>query len=153
MEHIIDQTDRQILELLQADASQSVEAIAQKVHLARNTCWRRIKQLEDSGVLRARVGLVDAGKVGLGLSVFVMVRAREHSSEWLERFKAAVSAMPEVTGAFRMSGELDYLLRVRVPDVPKYDAFYKRLIERVPLADVSASFVMEDIKDTHRLPV
>ncbi len=149
----IDEIDRRILAELQRDGGLSVERLAERVHLSRNACWRRVKRLEDDGVIAARVALVDAEKVGLGLSVFIMVRTSNHDPEWLAKFRSAVTTLPEITGVYRMSGDLDYVLRARVADVKAYDRLYQRLIARVPLADVSASFVMEEIKDTTALPV
>jgi len=149
----MDAQDKRILGELQKDSDISLELLGEKVGLSRNACWRRVKRLEADGILRARVALVDPDAVGLGLSVFVLVRTRDHEPGWLKRFRAAVSEMPEIVGAHRMSGDLDYVLRVRVTDVRGYDAFYQRLISKVPIADVSASFVMEDIKDTTALPV
>lgn len=153
MAHNIDDIDRSILRLLQRDASLSVDEISENVSLSRNACWRRVRQMEEAGIIRDRVILVDPGKVGLGLSVMVLIRTNSHESHWLERFRRAVIEMPEITSAHRMSGELDYVLRVRVADMSAYDQFYRRLIEKIPLSDVSASFVMEDIKDTTALPV
>ncbi|MEM7471566.1 MAG: Lrp/AsnC family transcriptional regulator [Pseudomonadota bacterium] len=149
----IDTIDRSILAELQKDASLSVDSIAERVSLSRNACWRRIKQMEEAGIIKARVALIDASKIGLGLPVFVLVRAADHSPGWLEQFHRAVRLLPEIVGAHRMSGDLDYVLRVQVADVADYDRFYKRLIELVPLGDISASFVMENIKDTTALPV
>ena len=149
----IDNIDRRILTGLQKDATLSVDALSEQVSLSRNACWRRVKRLEADGVLRRRVALLDPDAVGLGLSVFVMVRTSEHDPGWIDRFRKAVSEMPEILGAHRMTGELDYVLRVRVADMRGYDAFYQRLIAKVPIADVAASFVMEDIKDTTALPV
>ena len=148
----IDETDRRILAVLQTDASLSMDAIAERVHLSRNACWRRIRRMEEAGVIRGRVALVDPVMVGLDLSVFALIRTNRHDPEWLEAFERAVSDMPEIVGAHRMSGDLDYVLRVRVSSVADYDAFYQRLIARVPLSDISASFVMQDIKDTTVLP-
>ncbi|MEZ5809855.1 MAG: Lrp/AsnC family transcriptional regulator [Rhizobiaceae bacterium] len=149
----IDQIDRRILAELQLDASLSVEQLASRINLSRNACWRRMKRLDEDGYIRRRVALLDAEKLGLGLSVFVFVRTASHDPGWLKRFRDAVAAFPEITGVHRMSGDLDYVLRVRVTDVKAYDRFYQRLIARVPLSDVSASFVMEDIKDTTAVPV
>lgn len=149
----MDNLDRAILTILQRDAALSVDALADQIHLSRNACWRRVKRLEADGILQKRVALVDPAKVGLGLLVFVLIRTNDHSSEWLKRFRTAVRVMPEIIGAQRMSGDLDYVLRVRVADVGAYDRFYQRLIEKVQIADVSASFVMEDIKETTALPV
>ncbi|MFK7793135.1 MAG: Lrp/AsnC family transcriptional regulator [Devosiaceae bacterium] len=153
MTHIIDEIDRKLLRLLQQDASMSMDSLADRVHLSRNACWRRIKNLEDAGIVRGRVALVDAQAVGLDLLTFVLVRTNRHDGDWLKAFNKAVRDMPEIVGAHRLSGDLDYILRVRVGSVRDYDAFYQRLIERVPISDVSASFVMEDIKDTTELPL
>ena len=149
----IDEIDRKILRRLQKDAAQSVEAVAEAVHLSRNACWRRIKRLEEAGLVRHRVALLDAEKLGIGLTVFVMLRAKEHTADWLVSFRRAVAETPEIVGAFRMSGDLDYLLRVQVGSVAEYDRFYQRLIGKIKAADVSASFVMEGMKDTTELPV
>ena len=153
MTNNIDETDRSILRLLQNDATLSVDALAESVHLSRNACWRRIKRLEETGVLRARVALVDPAKLGVGQLVFILMRAADHSPDWLKAFDHAVQTLPEITGAHRMSGDLDYVLRVQVADVPDYDRFYKRLISMVPVRDISASFVMENIKDSTAVPV
>lgn len=153
MTKTLDDPDRRILTALQRDAAMSIEALSEAVALSRNACWRRVRRLEASGILRRRVALLDAEAVGLGLSVYVLVRTNAHDPDWLARFRAAVLASPEIIGAHRMSGDLDYVLRVRVADMKAYDAFYRRLIARVPIADVSASFVMEDIKDTTELPL
>ncbi|WP_159808650.1 Lrp/AsnC family transcriptional regulator [Litoreibacter roseus] len=148
----IDKMDRNILKLLQQDASISMDALAERVHLSRNACWRRIRQMEDAGVIRSRVALIDPAALGLGLTVFVMIRTNMHQSDWLETFARVVRDTPEIIGAHRMSGDLDYVLRVKVPDVDGYDRFYQRLIRQIPIADISASFVMDDIKDTTALP-
>lgn len=149
----IDEIDRKLLTLLQEDASLSVDALADRVHLSRNACWRRVKRLEADGIIQKRVAIIDPVAVGLGLQVFVLIRTNDHSAEWLKAFRSAVHQMPEIIGAQRMTGDLDYVLRVRVADVPAYDRFYQRLIEKVQIADVSASFVMEDVKETTALPV
>ena len=149
----IDIIDRRILAVLQQDAAISVEALAETVHLSRNACWRRVKQLEEAGIIRKRVALLDPQALGLALSVVVLVRTNEHNPQWLLKFREAVAGMPEIVGAHRMSGDLDYVLRVRVANVQDYDRFYQQLIARVPIADISASFVMEDLKDTTALPV
>lgn len=153
MSRTIDRIDRKILKVLQADASISMEALAEKVSLSRNACWRRVKQMEESSVIKSRVTLVDPEALDLGLTVFVMIRTGDHDPDWLSRFETAVRSLPEILGAHRMSGDLDYVLRVRVADVKSYDHFYKRLISQVPVSDISASFVMDDIKDTTELPV
>lgn len=149
----IDQQDRRILQKLQQDAGQSIEALGAEIGLSRNACWRRMRHLEERGYIRGRVVLVDPEKLDLGLSVFILIRTDDHSADWLERFSKATRAMPEILGAYRMTGDLDYLVRARVRDVAAYDRLYKKLVETVHLHDVSASFVMEEIKETTALPV
>ena len=149
----IDDIDRNILRVLQQDAALSMDALAERVALSRNACWRRIKALEAAGVLTGRVALVDASKVGLGLQALVLIRSATHDPDWMLRFDRALRSLPEVTAAHRMSGDLDYVLRVQVADMAGYDAFYKRLIAQVPVTDISASFVMETLKDSPAIPV
>lgn len=149
----LDETDRRILRALQNDSAQSLDDLGETVGLSRNACWRRIKTMERNGTIRARVTLVDADAVGLGLQVYMFVRTQNHNVEWLTQFSKATRQMPEVIGVYRMSGDLDYLVRARLKDVVDYDRLYQRLIAKVPISDVSASFVMEEIKDTHVLPI
>lgn len=149
----IDTLDRKILSELQRDASVAIEDIGERIGLSRNACWRRIKRMEADGIIRARVALVDPKALNLGLQVFIAVRTSDHDPEWLRKFAQATRDLPEIAGAYRMSGDLDYLIRARVADMAGYDALYQRLIRRVPMSDVSASFVMEEIKDTTALPV
>ena len=151
--NLIDQTDRNILRIIQDDASISTELLADRVHLSKNACWRRVRNLERNGIVAKRVALLNAKAVGLAMSVFVFVKVKEHSPEWLDKFQAAVALLPQITGAFRTSGEVDYMLQVRVADVEGYDAFYKSLIRLAPGMDVSATFVMEEIKNSTALPV
>ena len=153
MAHQLDEMDRRILAELQRDGTLSVEQLSERVHLSRNACWRRVRRLEDDNIITGRVALVDADRVGLGLSVFVIIRTSNHDPDWLGRFREAVTTFPEITGVYRMSGDLDYILRARVADVKAYDRLYQRLIAKVPLSDVSASFVMEEIKETTIVPV
>jgi Lrp/AsnC family transcriptional regulator len=149
----IDTIDRRLLAELQRDGTLSVDQLSERVGLSRNACWRRVKRLEDDGVITKRVALVDADKLGLALSVIILVRTSNHDPHWLARFREAVVSLPEITGVYRMSGDLDYVLRARVADVKAYDRLYQRLIAKVPLTDVSASFVMEEIKETTAVPV
>ena len=149
----MDATDRKILTLIQENAAQPVAEIARKVGLSVTPCWRRIQRLEETGIIRKRVALLDPQKIGVGMSVFVSVRTDQHNAEWLESFAAMISEMPEVVEFYRMSGEVDYLLRVVVADMAAYDAFYRRLIGHVQLTDVSSSFAMEEIKFTTSLPI
>ncbi|MCH8168967.1 MAG: Lrp/AsnC family transcriptional regulator [Proteobacteria bacterium] len=149
----IDQIDRRILHELQGDAGVGVEALGERIGLSRNACWRRIRLMEQAGVIRARVVLVDPAALGLELTVFIALRTDRHEPGWLEKFTRAVADLPEILGAWRTSGDLDYLLMARVADVRAYDRLYQRLIRKVELADISASFVMEEIKETTALPV
>jgi len=150
---IIDTLDRKILAELQRNCDSSLEALGEKVGLSRNACWRRIKALESAGVIRNRVALLDAAKLGLGLSVFIQIRTSNHAADWLEKFARATREMPEILGAYRMTGDLDYLIRARVADVAAYDRLYQRLIKKIDVSDISASFVMEELKETTELPL
>ncbi|MAO28102.1 MULTISPECIES: Lrp/AsnC family transcriptional regulator [Roseovarius] len=149
----IDDTDRRILAILQRDAAIGLDALGDKVGLSRNACWRRIRALDEAGVILGRVALLDPDRLGLGLTVFMQIRAERHDAEWLSAFARATKAMPEIQSVYRMTGDLDYLIRARVADMKDYDRLYQRLIARVPMGDVSASFVMEEIKDTTELPL
>src|SRR3981081_3730768 len=149
----MDATDRKILALLQDDASLSVAEIGTKVGLSSTPCWKRIQRLEADGVIQKRVALVDQDKLGLGVTVFVVVETGDHSQDWLDRFAEAVKAMPEVMEFYRMAGDVDYMLRVVVRDIQGYDAFYKRLIVAIPLKNVTSRFAMEKIKSTTVLPI
>ncbi len=150
---IIDEIDRRLLTELQRDADLPLEELGNRVGLSRNACWRRVKALQAAGVIRARVALLDPARIGLGLEVFIQIKATRHDAQWLEKFARATRAIPEITGTYRMTGDLDYLLRARVADMADYDRLYQTLIARVPMGDVSASFVMEEIKDTTELPL
>ena len=149
----MDKTDRKILALLQEDAAQPIADIARKIGLSVTPCWRRIQKLEEDGVIRARVALLEATKIGLGMSVFVAIKTDQHNADWLAEFARTISQRKEVVEFYRMSGEVDYLLRVVVPNMAAYDLFYKDLIAEVRLTDVSSSFAMEEIKYTTALPL
>jgi Lrp/AsnC family transcriptional regulator len=149
----MDATDRKILALLQEDASLSVAEIGNRVGLSSTPCWKRIQRLEADGVIQRRVALVDQDKIGLGITVFVSVETGDHSQDWLARFADVVGAMPEVMEFYRMAGDVDYMLRVVVPDIQGYDSFYKKLIASVPLKNVTSRFAMEKIKSTTVLPI
>jgi Lrp/AsnC family transcriptional regulator len=149
----LDAIDRKILEVLQQDAGLQVAELASRVGLSPTPCWRRIQRLKEAGVITRNVMLLDPHKVNVGVTVFVAVRTSTHTQAWFERFKATVEAIPEVVEFYRMSGEIDYLLRVVVPDIAAYDAVYKRLIAGTQLFDVSSSFAMEEIKFTTALPL
>lgn len=149
----LDDLDRRILRELQADATLSIADIASRVGLSQTPCWKRIQKLEETGVIERRVAILNPEALGLGLTVLVAVEAGAHSDEWLRRFTESVSSLPEVLDLCRMAGETDYELRVVVPDMQAYDAFYKRLIELAPLRNVTSRFVMERIKATTYLPI
>jgi len=149
----LDAIDVRILEILQQDAEQQVAQIAEAVGLSTTPCWRRIQRLKEAGVITRQVALVDARKVNVGVTVFVSVRTSVHTDTWFETFKATVQAIPEVVEFYRMSGDVDYLLRVVVPDIAAYDRVYKRLIAGTQLHDVSSSFAMEELKLTTALPL
>ena len=149
----LDKIDRKILTLLQKDATMPVAEIGRKVGLSTTPCWRRIQKMEEDGVIRRRVAVLDPVKVNAGVTVFVAVKTSEHNEAWLRKFAAVVEDFSEVVEFYRMSGEVDYLLRVVVPDIAGYDAVYKKLIKEVELLDVSSSFAMEQIKYTTSLPL
>ncbi len=149
----IDTFDARILRLIQSDAALPLDEIGDKVGLSRNAVWRRIKAMEANGTITGRAALLDPAKLGLGLTVFMMIRTDRHAPDWLDRFAKVTRDMPEILGAYRMTGELDYLIRARVADVKDYDRLYQAIVGRIELADVSASFVMEEIKETTVLPV
>jgi len=149
----LDSKDWAILRLVQGDATLSIQAIADHVGLSANPCWRRIKRMEESGIIARRVALLDPDAVGVGTCVFVTIHTRRHDAEWLATFHAAIEGIDEIMECHRMAGDIDYLLKLRVSDIAGYDRFYQRLIRRVPdIADVTASFSMEEIKATTALP-
>jgi len=147
----VDATDRKILNVLQQDASLSVAEIGHRVGLSSTPCWKRIQKLEADGVIEKRVAVVNQEKVGLGVTVFVSIETGDHSEAWLQRFAELVGAMPEVMEFYRMAGDVDYMLRVVVPDISGYDRFYKQLIAAIPLKNVTSRFAMEKIKSTTAL--
>ncbi len=149
----LDEIDRRILAQLQHDATQSLDTLGASVGLSRNACWRRVRSLEDAGVITGRVALVDAKAVGLPLMVFMQIRTGSHDPEWQRKFSDASRALPGILSVYRMTGDLDYLIRARVADMQDYDRLYQQLIARLPVADISASFVMEEIKDGTALPL
>ena len=149
----MDKTDALILDLLQADATISVKDIAGQLSLDEQDCADRIAQLEEDGVIEGRVTLLNPNKVGAGVTAFVAITTPEHSQEWLDQFHSVVEDIPEVVEFYRMSGQVDYLLRVVVPDVDGYDKFYKKLISAAKLKEVSSTFAIEQIKYTTRLPL
>ena len=149
----MDRIDRMILKILQEDATVPVAEIGRRVGLSTTPCWRRIQRMEEEGVIKARVAVLNPAKVNAKVTVFVFVTTNQHNEDWLVRFSRAINDLPEVVEFYRMSGHIDYLLKVVVPDIEAYDAFYKRLVSRVDIMDVSSAFAMERIKDTTALPL
>ena len=148
----MDHYDRRLLELMQSDATLSVGELAEKIALSKTACWRRVRKLEKQGVIRDRVTLLEPAAVNLGLTVYIVVRTNQHNDAWAKRFSEVVAGIPGVLEAYRMSGDVDYLLRAVVSDLDGYDRLYKELI-RADLFDVSSSFVMETLKWTTALPL
>lgn len=150
---MFDDMDVKILQLLQEDCTRSVADVGKAVGLSTTPCWRRIQKLEERGVIARRVAILDAQKVCAGVTVFVSIKTDQHALGWLEKFHDAVAAFPEVVEFYRMSGDVDYLLRVVVPDIAAYDDFYKKLISRIDISKVSSAFAMEQIKYTTEMPL
>ena len=153
MKKKLDATDRKILALLQQNAETPLADLAQAVNLSSTPCWRRIQRLREHGFITRQVALVDARKINLAVTAFVAVRTNQHNQAWFDSFRDAVRDIPEIVEFYRMSGDVDYLLRVVVPDIEGYDAVYKRLIAALEMLDVSASFSLETIKSTTALPL
>jgi len=149
----MDNFDKHILALLQQNSSLSLAEISEKVGLSQTPCWRRIQQLEKSGVIRKRVALLDSDKLNVGLTVFVNLKTNQHNPDWLNSVNTFANNSPEVTEFYRMSGDTDYLLKVLVPDMKAYDEFYKRLIGQAGFSDVSSSFSMEQMKYSTEVPL
>ena len=147
----MDEFDRKILNALQADAAISLDRLGETIGLSRNACWRRVKAMETSGGITNRVALIDPIKVDLGLMVFMQVRTNSHDPKWQRDFSNATNAISGILSVYRMTGDLDYLIRARVSDMADYDRLYQQLITRLPIADIAASFVMEEIKDSTAL--
>nr|WP_277978846.1 Lrp/AsnC family transcriptional regulator [Sphingomonas phyllosphaerae] len=150
---MLDSADRRLLALLQEDATISIADLAERVSLSATPCWKRVKRLERVGLIRSRVTLLNRAALGLDVTVFVAVRTTQHSDEWLQTFAEGVARIPEVVEFYRMSGEVDYLLKVVARDIADYDRIYRKLIKVAPLHDVSSSFAMQEIKSTTALPL
>lgn len=149
----MDSTDLKILAILQEDASLPVAEVAARVNLSQTPCWRRIQKLEQAGVIQRTVAILDPAKIGMDITVFVAIEARDHSPEWLATFSETVSSMPEVMEIYRMAGETDYLLRVAVPSMAAFDDFYRNLIAAVPIKNVTSQFAMERVKSSTAFPL
>lgn len=149
----LDATDIKILDLLQEDASRSIAEISDEIHLSHNACWRRIRQLEESGIIRKRVALLDAEKLGAGTTVFVLLRAAEYTDEWYDAFANAVKKIPEVLEFYRLAGEIDYLIKLQVSDIAGYNEVSQKLTRAVHFRDVTGAFAMEELKNTTAIPL
>ncbi len=149
----MDTFDKNILKILQQDCTCSVSDIAERVGLSTTPCWRRIQAMEKSGIIKGKVALADPEKLNVGLTVFVMVKTNQHNLHWLDSFSNTIKDIPEIMEFYRLSGDVDYLLRIVVPDMKAFDAFYKKLITQADFSDISSSFAMEEIKYTTQLPL
>ncbi|HEX2552246.1 MAG TPA: Lrp/AsnC family transcriptional regulator [Microvirga sp.] len=149
----MDAFDRRILAALQSDATLPLAELAERVGLSTTPCWRRIQRLEQAGVIRKRIAVLDRRQLNANVTVFIAVRTSQHTAEWIEAFRKATSDIPEIVDVYRMSGEIDYLIRAFVPDIESYDALYKKLIARVALNDVTSMFAMEELKSTTEVPL
>jgi Lrp/AsnC family transcriptional regulator len=149
----MDKIDKAILAILQEDATASLNEIAAKVNLSAAPCWRRIQKLEEEKIILRRVALLNAKKLNVGVNVFVQIKTNQHNDVWFEKFRVYVSQIPEIVEFYRMSGDVDYLLRIVVPDIGGYDAIYQKLVAEIEFLNVSASFAMEQIKFTTTLPL
>ena len=149
----MDVIDRKLLSLLQEDATLAMAQLADQVGLSATPVWKRVQKLEAAGVITRRVALIEPERIGVDLIVFVAIEAPEHSPAWMAGFAAAIGTMPEVMEAYRMAGEVDYMLRVAVPDMAEFDTFYKRLVALVPLKNVTSRFSMERLKHTTAYPL
>ncbi|MEM7001446.1 MAG: Lrp/AsnC family transcriptional regulator [Pseudomonadota bacterium] len=150
---MLDKFDRQILQALQEQADLPAAQIAERIGLSNNACWRRIKRMEQEGIIRKKVALLDEAALGLKVTVFVAIKTNEHNDTWLQKFAQGIQDIPEVVEFYRMSGDTDYLLKIVVQDIDDYDRVYKKIIAVAPLHDVSSSFAMERIKSSTALPL
>lgn len=150
---LVDSIDLRILRALQKDANQSVSEIAKQAGVSTTPCWRRIQKLEESGIIAKRVALLDRSKLNAAVTVFIAVRTSKHTVDWLEKFRKAAKDIPEIVELYRMSGEIDYLIKAYVPDIASYDLVYKKLIAKIELSDVTSMFAMEELKSTTEIPL
>ncbi|MEZ8195643.1 Lrp/AsnC family transcriptional regulator [Vibrio cortegadensis] len=150
----LDNVDKKMLSMLQVDSTLSLNDLAEAVNLTTTPCWKRLKRLEDKGIIEKRVALLNPEKLGLSFTAFVMVKTSNHSHEWYSQFVDTVTLFPEVMEFYRMAGEYDYMLKVLVRDMKCFDEFYKRLVNSVDgISNVTSTFAMEPLKYTTALPI
>ncbi|WP_198411825.1 Lrp/AsnC family transcriptional regulator [Microvirga flavescens] len=149
----MDDFDRRILAALQADATLTVGELAERVGISSGPCWRRIQKLEKAGIIKKRVAILDRDLLNVGVTVFIAVKTSQHNAAWLEKFQKALKDIPEILDFYRMSGDVDYLIRAVVPDIKAYDDLYKELISRVDFTDITSMFAMQEIKSTTEIPL
>ncbi len=150
----LNKVDRQILRILQKDSSIPIADLAEKVNLTTTPCWRRIRRLEELGIIQNYIALINANKIELNFIAFVQIKTSDHSEQWYHQFSKIILEFTEVTAFYRMAGEYDYLMQVRVKDMQAFDTFYKKLVKEVKgLIDVNSTFAMEELKYTHELPI
>jgi Lrp/AsnC family transcriptional regulator len=149
----LDEIDRRILAILQTDATRPLAEIAEAAGLSTTPCWRRIQQLEQSGIIKRRIAVLDREQLNADVTVFIAIRTSQHTATWIDLFRKATHDIPEIVDVYRMSGEIDYLIRAFVPDIASYDALYKKLIARIDVNDVTSMFAMEEIKSTTAIPL
>lgn len=147
-----DKLDRKILDVLQENADLPVATIADRVGLSHTPCWRRIRRMEETGLIRKRVALVDKKQANVAMTVFIVLKASTHKIDWIDELKKVISRIPEIVEAYRLTGDTDYLLRVAVPDIESYDGVYKTLISQLEFSNVTSSIAMEELKFTTALP-
>jgi len=151
--HTMDKFDQAILSILQSDCTRPIAEIAENIGLGSTACWRRVQKLEEQGLIRGRVALLDPAQLNVAVTVFAAMRTNQHNAEWLDGFHDLIATLPEVVECYRMAGDTDYMLRIVVPDIAGYDAVYKKLIQLSGITDISSSFAMEQIKSTTQLPL
>ncbi|TPW29123.1 Lrp/AsnC family transcriptional regulator [Martelella alba] len=149
---MFDEIDRKIVDLLQRDSDKTVTEIADAVGLSHTPCWRRIKRMEEMGFIRNRVALIDRKMANVPMTIFIAIKAPRHTADWLDAFREQLRGIPEITEAYRLTGDTDYLVRVVVPDIEVYDQVYKTMISRLEFSDISSSIAMEELKFTTALP-
>ncbi|MCT4371575.1 Lrp/AsnC family transcriptional regulator [Yangia mangrovi] len=149
----LDRIDRKIVATLMADATVPLARLADMVGLSQTPCWKRLRKLQEAGVIRGRVALVDPEKLGLGLTVFAGVSAPEQGADWQRRFEEVVGDLPEVMEAYQLAGSHDYVLRIVVRDMADFERIRRQITEAIPVRDLSANFALKRLKSQTVLPI